>query len=124
MGKVTLNNFNTQEIQFDIANWVSREPYETLSDIERKINNRLQKKYKLKIDLKILGKKIRNYKEIYNIAKQNLPKYTLPSESGYAEPQYIKDKEIKEFLIKRFPREHKKILDTIISWVVYYEYLR
>ena len=124
MGKIIMNNFNTQKIQLDIANWTSQEPYAIFLDIERKIKNRLQKKYKLKIDPKILEEKIRNYKAIYNITKENLPKYTFPSESGYSEPQYIKNEEIKKFLTKRFPSEDEKILDIIISWVVYYEYLR
>ena len=117
-------NFNTPETQFDIANWTSREPYAIFSDIKRKINSRLQKKYKLKVDSKILEGKIRNYKEIYNFVKKNLPKFTLPSKSGYADPQFIKNDELQEFLAKIFPSENKKILDAIISWVVYYEYLR
>ena len=121
-GKVT--NFSNYKIQFDIANWSSREPYETFPNIERKIRGRLQRKYKLKVDSKILDEKIKNYREIYDIIKENLPKYISPSESGYAEPKYVKNNEIKEFLTKRFPIEDKKILESIIGWVIYYEYLR
>ena len=118
------DNFNIKKIKIDIANLTSREPYEIQANIERKIFSSLQKKYKLKFDSKKLKEQIRNYKEIYSITKENLPKYTFPSESGYAEPKYIKKEEIKKFLTKSFPMENKKILDTIINWVVYYEYLR
>ena len=124
MEKDRFDNFNIQEILLDIANWTSREPYGIRADIERKIASCLQRKYKSKFDSKKIKERIRNYKEIYSITKENLSRYTLPSKSGYAEPQYVKNAEIKKFLAKRFPAENKKILDTIINWVVYYEYLR
>lgn len=124
MGKIIANNFNALKIQLDIANWVSREPYELFPDIEKKVYIRLQRKYKLKIDSKSLEEKIKKYKQIYNVTSENLSKYTLPSETGYAESRYIKNKEIKEFLTKRFPMEDSKILDSIIGWVVELQYLR
>lgn len=124
MGEVAIKNSDMQRIYLDIANWISREPYLTFLEIEKKIIQRLQRKYKLKIDSKMLEQKILNYKEIYKIIKENLSKYILSSKSGYAEPNYIKHKEMKKFLTQKFPCEDKKILDIISDWVVYHEYLR
>jgi len=118
------NNLNIQRIQLDIANWVSREPYEESLKIEKKIKQRLQKKYKLKIDSKNLEERILHYREIYKIIKDKLSEFIFPSKSGYAEPKNIKDKELKQFLLRKFPHEHEKILDVISDWVEYHEYLR
>lgn len=118
------NKFNTQGVQLDIANWVSRQPYELLANIETKVKKRLQRKYKLKIGSKTLNEKVKHYREIYYEAKKILPEYTLPSKSGFSEPRYIKSKDIEEFLSKRFAVRDKEILVAIINWVVEYEYLR
>lgn len=124
MGKVAMKNLNTQKIQLDIVNWASREPYETVTNIEKKIRDRLQRKYKVKVDSKTLEEKIKYYREIYSITSKVLPKYILPSQSGYAELRCVKNKEIKEALRQKFPAEDQKILDSILNWVVEYQYLR
>lgn len=117
-------NFNTKKIQLDIANWALREFYELPKDIEIKINNRLIRKYKLKVDSKELSGRIKYYREIYSFAKKNLSKFILPSKGGFAEPKYVKYEEITRFLSDKFPYEDQRILDIIIAWVVYHEYLR
>jgi len=117
-------NFYSRKIQLDIANWNSREPFLSFADMEKKIINKLQRKYKLKVDPKELKKKIKDYRKIYNTVAKNLHKYIISSDTGYSDPKYIKNKDLKDFLIKIFPDEDGKTLDCIIGWVVEYEYLR
>lgn len=120
----TSKNFNSRKIQLDIANWSSREPFLVFADIEKKIINKLQRKYKLKVAPEELRKKIKDYRKIYNTVAKNLHKYIISSDTGYSDPRYIKNKEMKDFLIENFPNENGEILDCIIGWVVEYEYLR
>lgn len=123
MGKI-IENFDSQKIQLDIANWISREPYEAFSNIERKIKDRLQRKYKLRIDSRMLEEVILRYRKIYKIAKENLSQYILPSESGYAEPQCVQYDKLENLLSKKFSKEQKIIIRVIIEWVIDHEYFR
>lgn len=114
----------TKKIQFDIANGIFREPYSESSEFIIKMINRIQRKYKVKVDLDILGDLINKYKNIYSVTKNNLSKYTIHSKTGFADPECVNRKELKKFLVKKFLSEEAKILDSCISWAVDHEYLR
>lgn len=117
-------NINNKIIKLDIANEVSRRRYSLNENLSDKLTKRLKRKYKIKIYIEDTEKIINYYQKIYDFITTRLNKYILKTTTGFTEPQFIKRDELEKEVYRKYNKEDKDVLNKIIDWVIYWEYLR
>ena len=113
-----------KEILLDLANETARQYGDLQPDFPRKLVNRIQRKFKIKLDVTTVLDLVDHYKNIYNFSAEVLKDCLLPSEGDYAHPKDVDHKKYTSEITEQFPNDDKDILDIIKKWPMYHNYLR
>ncbi len=111
------------DIRADLANYISRNHY-SRKNLETRTKNWFQRKHKIKLTHEETEKFLAYFQGIYEFVKQELPKYTKPSTTGFASPEFVDGKSLQKEAARKYNQENLQVLNIVIGWVVYFEYLR
>jgi hypothetical protein len=109
----------------DLATEATRKYGNLPSDFPEKMKRRIKRKFSINVEIEKISELSYHFKEIYNLAKSILPNHINKDTRGeYANPQDINSKSFFTEIAEKYPDDDNDILEKIINWAIYYEYLR
>jgi len=114
----------TIQLLLDLATQTGRRCAILPPDFAAKMQRRLRRKFKVKLELDTIVSIVEKHVTIYRFAAAALRECLIPNNDIYASLSHVDDPKWMDKLAAQFPDEDPKILDEIANWVVQYEYLR
>ena len=111
-------------IRLDLASETGRRFAVLPPDFAQKMARRLQRKFKVKIAVDVIIKLVNSNASIYHFTASVLKECILPHIDEYASASHVDDNKLMGKVRAQFPIEDVRILNEIVGWVIYYEYLR
>ncbi len=93
-------------------------------DFAQKMQRRLRRKFKVKLELDTIVRIAENHVTIYRFAASVLRECLIPNNDRYASLNHLDEEKFMTKLAVQFPAEPPEILDEMAHWVIQYEYLR
>ena len=94
------------------------------TDFAQKMQRRLRRKFKVKLELDTIVHIAENQIAIYRFAASVLRECLIPNNDQYASLNHLDDAKFMAKLAAQFPAEPPEILNEIAHWVIQCEYLR
>lgn len=114
----------TIELTLDLASQAGQCCAVLPPDFVAKMQRRLRRKFKVKVELDTIMSIVEKHASIYNFGAAVLHECLLPNNDVYASLSHIDDVKFMVKLAAQFPAEPPEILNEIAHWVIQYEYLR
>ena len=114
----------TPAILLDLASQTGQRCAVLPPDFAQKMQRRLRRKFKVKVELDTIASIVEKHASIYNFGAAVLRARLLPSDDVYASLSHIDDAKFMAKIAEQFPNEETAILNEIAHWVIQYEYLR
>ncbi|MDP1624612.1 MAG: hypothetical protein Q8L64_02465 [bacterium] len=113
-----------KSIFLDLATETLRKYGEIPSGFAEKMAKRIRRKFGVKVESDKIIELAFHYKAIYSFGKSILKDYLSPPKGNYASTEDVDTEKFLASLAKKYPDESLDVLQTVVGYVIYYEYLR
>lgn len=110
-------------ILLDLASETGRRFGVLPPDFAQKMAKRIQRKFKVKVDIDVIAELAAGYASSYRFAESALQECLLPVRGEYASLADVDDKKYMAKITAQFPIEDADVLNEIAGWPIF-NYLR
>ena len=112
----------------DFQSYVAREAFRCYGDLDPRHSVRLRRNVRRNFSVSLpeedAVRMTEHYTDMYAYAKRGLTQFIRPSTGEYAHSSDIRGEEFRAYIAAQYPAEPPYIVDMLVAYAIYYEYLR